>query len=123
MRHGNSIAREITIQKLYLYSLNPLSDDLISTDELANKYFNGVLEHLNEIDDSIKTKLVKWTIDQINRVDLAILRLAYYEIKYLKTPTPIVVSESLYFTELFSDKKNKGFIHKVIELMDKEINE
>ena len=43
----------------------------------------GIKEHLEEIDEIILSKLKNWSIDRIAKIDLAILRLAIYEIMYV----------------------------------------
>ena len=44
--------------------------------------FNGVLEHLEELDDIIGKTAKGWSLDRMSLVDLTILRLAVWEILY-----------------------------------------
>ena len=42
----------------------------------------GVREHATELDEQISACLRGWTLQRLSRVDLAILRLAVYEMQY-----------------------------------------
>ena len=42
---------------------------------------DAIAEKIDEIDEAINKAAVKWTTDRMSKVDLTILRLAYYEMK------------------------------------------
>ncbi len=119
-RHGKSYAREHAIKSLYTYNLKPNSDAYLSDDKMGNELTNGVIEHQDELDERIKKYLRKWTITQLNPVDLAILRLSVYELTYLETPAAVVVNEALEFAKKYSDEPSKKFIHRVLDNIIKE---
>ena len=54
----------------------------------------AIKEHNEEISKLIEENLkTGWTIDRISTVDLSLLKLAIYEINYLKTPYKIIINE------------------------------
>ena len=59
--------------------------------EYIEKVLNGVCDNISEIDKIILSKLKNWTLSRIAKIDLAILRLAIYEIKYM-SDIPVKVS-------------------------------
>ena len=74
--------------------INAENEDNLSTED--RKYIDeismGVMQKTEELDDKIKTYLKGWTMDRIGKTDLAILRLAVYEILY-REDIPILRSE------------------------------
>ena len=52
--------------------------------EYIKEVLKGVEENKESIDNLIKENLQKWKIERVSKVNLAILRLAVYEMKYVK---------------------------------------
>ena len=52
----------------------------------------GVKEHAADLDAEISACLRGWTIARLSRVDLAILRLAVYEMKYASLPAAVSIN-------------------------------
>ncbi len=114
-RHGKSIARENAIKSLYTFALTNEEIGIYSKDNLANAMTKNTIVHLSEIDQEISARLRKWSITELNQVNLAILRLATYEILFEDTPKNIVVNEALELSKIYSDEKSKKFIHGVLD--------
>ncbi len=75
----------------------------------------GVLTKQDELDARIERHLVNWTIDRLSRVDLAILRLAAYEILFSdKVPAAVAVNEAVELSHTFSTDEAGGFINGVL---------
>ena len=55
----------------------------------------GVQEHVSELDALIEQYAANWRIDRIEKVTLAILRLAIYELKYEDLPGGVAINEAL----------------------------
>lgn len=54
--------------------------------------FIGISENLGEIDEIISDNS-KWDFNRLNKIDLALIRLAIYELYYEKNKIPIVINE------------------------------
>lgn len=85
----------------------------------------GVKEHLEEIDNIILSKLKNWSLDRIAKIDLAILRLAIYEIKYMDDiPVKVTANEAVELAKTYGNNDSKSFINgviaKIIECKDEE---
>ena len=80
--------------------------------------FNGIIEHLPQIDEKIQTHAKKnWTINQFGYVERSLLRVAVYELYWSDQEglSPlIIVSSVLDLGELFIDEKSIKFIHGVL---------
>ncbi len=121
-RHGKSIAREKAIKSLYTFSINDTEENIYSRDKMANEIVKSVVGNKDVIDELIKKNLKRWTITEINKVDLSILRVSINEILFEETPKPIIVNEALEFAKIYSDENAKKFIHGVLDKIIKEKN-
>ena len=77
---------------------------------------DGVSKQVDKIDQQISQFLKSdWTIDRIAKTDLIILRIAFYEIDYVKTvPNKVAVNEALQLAKEYSDDRSKRFINGVL---------
>ena len=77
--------------------------------------FNGVLDHMDELDELIGKTAKGWTVDRMSLVDLTILRLAVWEILYNPdVPDSVSVAEALELTERYSDPEDKPFVNGIL---------
>jgi len=68
-----------------------------------------------EIDQIIQKNAPKWPIDKINRVDLNILRYAFWELFYFKkNPQKVVIDEVIEIAKEFGTDSSSSFINGVI---------
>ena len=74
----------------------------------------GVHEHLEEIDAVIEQSAKGWDISQMNKVDLAILRLAVYEMKFGETPVGVAINEAVELAKKFSSDEAPAFVNGVL---------
>ncbi|MDD4349055.1 MAG: transcription antitermination factor NusB [Opitutales bacterium] len=82
----------------------------------ADQIIRGVVEHIDEIDEDIAKLAKNWTFKRIAKVDLAILRMALYELKYCDDIPPIVtINEAVELGKLFSQDDSKRFINGVLD--------
>ena len=87
--------------------------------EEADKAFilsevEGVHEHMAEIDSLIEQSAKGWDLSRMNKVDLAILRLAVYEMKYGETPIGVAINEAVELAKKFSSDEAPAFINGVL---------
>ena len=87
--------------------------------EEADKAFilsevEGVHEHMAEIDGLIEQSAKGWDLSRMNKVDLAILRLAVYEMKYGETPIGVAINEAVELAKKFSSDEAPAFINGVL---------
>ena len=91
-------------------------EDIVFTNELTD----GVCANLETIDNFIDKHAKGWSTDRMNKVDLAILRIAVYEMKYTDTPDLVVINEAIELAKKYSDDAVRKMINAVL---DKLINE
>ncbi|WP_294376308.1 transcription antitermination factor NusB [uncultured Clostridium sp.] len=76
----------------------------------------GIENNIEAIDEAISSNLQNWKIDRISKVNLAILRLAAYEIIFDEdVPKNVAINEALEITRKYSDEKSVSFINGVLD--------
>ncbi|MBQ8081860.1 MAG: transcription antitermination factor NusB [Clostridia bacterium] len=82
---------------------------------LIERIVSGVQEHAEELDEKISGFLRNWTIDRIARVDLAILRVAFYELLYDPETAPeVICSEAVDQAKRYSTDRSGAFVNGVL---------
>ena len=122
--------RQAAMQFLYQWSLNKpvlsLDEDLrlfYSEKEKPRDYFafadqliHGTIQNIGEIDEVIKRYAKNWDFERVARIDLAILRLAIYEMLHRKDIPPIVsINEAIDLSKEFSIPDAKRFINGILD--------
>ncbi len=82
---------------------------------LIERLVSGVTEHQEALDREIEGYLRDWTLSRIARVDLCILRLAFYSLKYEpSTPPAIIIKEAVDMAARYSTEKSGAFVNGVL---------
>ena len=86
------------------------------------KEAEGTKTHLAEIDDMISKNLKGWAKERISKIDLAILRLAIYEICFSQEiPPGVAVNEAVELAKEFSTEEAPAFINGVLGSIIKKV--
>lgn len=96
------------------------------TDEEAKKYItnavNGIKEHQEEILKDIETNLKEeWKLSRISKMDLTILKLAIYEIKFTDVPYKVSINEAVELAKKYGEDKSKNFVNGILASVVKEM--
>ena len=76
---------------------------------------NGIAKNEERILELISQNLKeKWSIDRLSKVNVAILKLATYEIIYTKLPYKVVVNEAVEIAKKYGDDNSSAFINGVL---------
>lgn len=89
--------------------------------EFIQSLYFGIFEHLKEIDELIEKSATNWSFARIAKVDLSILRLAIYELKFTDVPQKVAVNEAVEIAKEYSTEKSPRFINGVLGSVIKEI--
>lgn len=96
---------------LGLLGFSPSGDDT----EYIESVVHGVADTQDDLDLRIEQYLTNWSIDRLARVDLAILRLAAYEILYREdVPNAVAVNEAVELSHTYSTDTAGSFINGVL---------
>lgn len=79
-------------------------------------------EELKDIDSLIENSAPAWPIDKLNKIDLAILRLAVYEMKNRKTPPKVIIDEAVELAKEYGGENSASFVNGVLGDLYKKDN-
>ena len=88
-------------------------------DGRAREYVKEIASGIKENDEEITNMIAKnlksgWTIDRISTVDLALLKLGIYEIKYKQVPFKIIINEVVNMAKKYGEETSPAFINGVL---------
>ncbi|HOB20144.1 MAG TPA: transcription antitermination factor NusB [Candidatus Atribacteria bacterium] len=120
-------AREAAMKLLYQREFSEEYDQNLLTDlktelslskhdmEYIQDILEGCIRHRGEIDSIIKERSKGWRFDRLSKVDLAILRLALYEILYRDDiPESVSVNEGVELAKKYGNEKSGSFVNGVL---------
>ena len=82
--------------------------------------FEKIREKVSEIDCLINEQATGWKTERMGKVDLAIIRLAVYEIKYDDSvPTSVAINEAVELAKKFGQDESSSFINGVLAKFSK----
>ncbi|MFV3013703.1 transcription antitermination factor NusB [Clostridium botulinum] len=95
------------------------SVDLKDVDiDYVKRIIKGIEKNKEEIDEKIKGNLKNWKIERLSKVDLSILRLCTYELKFEEDiPKRVSVNEAIELAKKYSGEKSATFINGVLGKM------
>ena len=82
--------------------------------DYMNRIFEGVVANADAIDARLKPYVRGWSLDRVTRVDLAILRLAAYELSLGEIPGAVVINEAVELANQYSTDKAGAFVNGVL---------
>lgn len=86
----------------------------------AEEMITQIFIQKEKLDDMINSYLVNWDIKRLNMMDLAILRLATYEIISKRDiPPPVSINEAINFAIKYSEEESIKYINAVLEKIAK----
>ena len=80
--------------------------------EYIKDIINGINSNSQEIEEIVKKCLTeKWTIERISKINLSILKLAIYEIKYKDIPYKAEINEAVELAKKYGEETSSKFIN------------
>ena len=111
---GNSI-KEIELQ--FLESINAKKVDVSYFQEILVNTLSGITEI-----DELLTPILDRKLEEVNPVELAVLRLACYELKArLDVPYKVVINEALELSKTFGASDGHKFVNGVLDKLARQI--
>jgi transcription antitermination protein NusB len=127
--------RVAALQYLYAWSMNKpanIANDLVVFFEnceqprahyaFGEEVIHGVIEHIADLDSRIKALAHNWEFDRIAKIDLAILRIAMFEMIHRKDIPPVVsINEAIDLSKQFSNADAKRFINGILDRLKDQL--
>ncbi len=96
-----------------------VEEEILQADFVLN-CLKGVSNYVDVLDEKIRNCAKNWSFSRIAKMDLAILRLAIYELFFVKTPAPVVINEAIELSKIYSSDDAKRFINGILDYLSKE---
>lgn len=93
-----------TVQSLFAYAFDPNQITGLA----------DIVEHLPEIDEKIRSFATERPLDQVNKLDLAILRLGVFELIYQHEKPAIVIDEAIEIAKEFGADASSKFVNAIL---------
>ena len=99
----------------------------IITEKRAKEYIRESVKGVEENKEAILKLIEKnlksdWKIDRISKIDIAILKLAIYELEYTEIPFKVVINEAVEIAKKYGEDTSKNFINGILASIVKEKN-
>lgn len=129
------LARELTLQFLYQTDALKGFDSGNSIDESIKRFWSarnrteerdtrsfmemlsrGVVENVQGIDGIITRYSTHWRLARMPNIDRNILRMAIYEIAYLRNiPPAVTINEAVEIAKKYGSEESSGFINGILD--------
>ncbi|MFA7074044.1 MAG: transcription antitermination factor NusB [Endomicrobiaceae bacterium] len=126
-------ARECSLQMLYAYDnccmieqdILKCFDEILPVEipyrEFAVSIFRGVCKNQQQIDKLIEQSADNWEIKRMSVIDRNIMRLATYEILYMKdTPISVIIDEAVEISKTYSNRDSSKFVNGILDKLKDE---
>ena len=111
------LKRRETVRYLFAYTFQKKQP--------LNEQAAQIIANLDKIDQKITESAPEWPLERVNKIDLAILRLAVYELLIQKTEPPkVIIDEAVELAKEFGAENSAAFINGVLgNILKKEIGD
>jgi len=98
--------------ELFRADMAPIDEE--DKEELAARG-KEILAHLDELDREIEANSEGWTCRRMGRVELTLLRLALYEMKYdAQVPVKVAINEAVELAKRYGGEDSPAFVNAVL---------
>ncbi len=123
-------AREKALQALFAIEIGKTDPDTAINhvldgaegDPYLTNLVHGVVKNKEQIDNVISELLEKWTLERLAAVDRNLLRMAAYELLFLREEVPpkVAIDEAIEIAKIYGDEKSGKFVNGVLsKVMEK----
>ena len=123
---NRSEAREAAVKSLYKIDIltqakvdydikEVIKEECEIQNDFVDELVSGVLDHQKELDQLANKYLKNWTIERLNKVDQAILRIGIYELMYTETPSIVAINEAVELSKKYSEEAVTKMINAVLD--------
>jgi N utilization substance protein B len=102
------------LEQIDIY-LSRLEEDSTKDKHYLNNRFLAILEKVDEIDNMLSEAASGWTLGRMGKVELTILRLALYEMKFDDDiPVKVAINEAVELAKEYGGDDTPGFVNGVL---------
>lgn len=133
MIRKRSRAREVALQLMYLFDINPrvsradverfVKERLGDADleAFALSLYDGTRRHLGAIDTALGKAATNWRVHRLAAVDRNALRVGAFEILHISdTPPNVVLNETIELARRYGSADSPAFVNGVLDRVRKD---
>ena len=135
---NRSAAREETFKLIYSLevqrekTLSECIDLYLESEEIDDEktiqYIKDTVNGINEKESDIVEQISKnlkpgWKIERISKIELALLKIAIYEILYTDTPFKVAINEAIELSKKYGEENSSVFVNGILASIVKENGE
>ena len=112
--YSMEIQKEYEEEQIELYfENNEITDE--KTQAYVKDIWDGIKEHKEEITQKISSNLkVEWKLERLSKIDVALLKLAIYEMLYKKIPFKVAINEVIELAKKYGEDNSPSFINGIL---------
>ena len=114
VRHNRRVK---LMQDLFACTFSDENKALCLEEKPSDSTIVAIINNIDEIDARIKAAAPERPLSEINKVDLAILRLIVHESDTKKTPKKVLLNEAIEMAKYYSAENSPGFINGALAKM------
>lgn len=134
MASNRHLGHIVALQSLYEYEFRTQSEDVsVNIDDILSRNLeryeemiddkqfvidlvHGIIEKQDELDEKIRPLAPDWPLEQVARVDRAILRMGLYELLFLSAivPPKVAINEAVELAKAFGSDNSSKFVNGVL---------
>ncbi|MBQ9460601.1 MAG: transcription antitermination factor NusB [Clostridia bacterium] len=104
--------RDDSAEEVFEDAVNARGEEI---SDYARNVVKGVEEHIDEIDRIIEENLKGWKKNRISKISLTILRIAVYEMLYVKdVPVSVSINEAVELAKNYATAADGSFVNGVL---------
>ena len=97
------------------FSMEELEGKSEDNKEYIRNKVNGIMEHMDRIDEIISECCDGWNLNRIGKAEIAIMRIAVYEMLFEEdVPNKVAINEAVELSKIYCDEDAKGFVNAVL---------
>ncbi len=136
MSSSRHLARTLAMQSLYEWdfrggSLKEITDYIIcefgrgiNSTDFTQRLVYGTKKNLKEIDKIIQKCAPEWPLDQIAKIDKAIMRVGIFELLFSsEVPPKVAINEAVEIAKIFGSESSSKFVNGVLGTVYRENEE
>lgn len=106
-------AENIEEQIDLFFESNEIKDEEVK--KIIKNEILGIEKNKEEILDNIEQNLKEdWKLNRISKMDLSILEIAIYEIKFGNVPYKVAINEAVELAKKYGEDKSKNFVNGIL---------
>jgi transcription antitermination protein NusB len=128
---GREVALQLLFQREHNAKVNRAAVEQFARerlkDEATRKFclflYDGIMEHLAEIDAKITAAAENWRLSRMPTVDRNVLRMGAYEVLHTHdTPAAVAFDEAIELARRFGTADSSAFVNGVLDRLSREAN-